>query len=1080
MSQAENIIEFLVTFAQDVRNDRRANPVIRGDGTGLELLLAPKFQAFLQSAVAEVTIAPLRVLPEYQRQGLGRPDIAFALPASPARAFVELKSPDKSILKDALRGHDLAQYNRFCELPLWALTNFTSIRLLRRNELEDQAEVLPIAALDPATSDRAADVLVRNHDVTGLIRILTTLAMAEAPSPNDALEIARVLAHAARLVREVVLAACLAGLDDAVARVRADFNETLFARAEAGGHDVRNMDQLFASAFAQTLVFGLLLARDAGGGNSVDHEAYRNLPEATYPLLRGTLRALSLDEVRDMLGVAFDITLDAVNSVEPRLLLPARGRDPMLYLYEDFLRVFDPDAVAKYGVYYTPPEVVTLMVAETDRALRENLGTNGLLDENVRLLDPACGTGTFLIGAADKAAADAERQFGPGMVGAMMSDFAQRMYGFELLVGPYAVAHYRMAREVLNRGGGVTHIPIYLTDTLAPPAGAAGVNTHLAILGAPLVQERESADRVKQGEPILAIIGNPPYKRLKKGEVERLVGRTISEKWEDLKRPVRDAGFGLSLNAFPDLCIAFYRWSLWRLFEADLALGRGTLTFITNRTFLTATGYGGLRQMLRKRFDSIRIIDLRGENRGALPATVDRDENVFKIEVGVCILIASARGDKAEGVEATVDYADAWAERAFTRRDKLDLAMAAAQDATRLRYRRVIDTGLGRFKPRGFIERDWPSVAETFAFKSNGIVTYRDDFSYATTATTLDARLADWKSLGADEARAAFKDSDLNKAAESQKVDIDSTLIEPRAYRPLDRRYVYNSSKFIDRLRPDLVANWGSVNSGLMALASGTGSGPAVWSHSKLPDQHAFRGSYGGWVFPLRNPAEAGAHFIDPGVMAGLAEAYGAMPEPQAVFDAVLALLSAASYTTIFAHDLEDDYPHIPFPAARDDFIEAARIGGRIRALEGFVEMPAAQYRTARLEGDTVGLSLDIPTPRRAWRGDRDGGAVSLTPDGALRITGVSERVWSFAVSGYPLLYKWLKGRTGESLHGATGTALLRDALDVVWRIDELVALFDEADTVLTRVLDNSMTREELNMAPRAGERADEDIDDAD
>ena len=97
-----------------------------------------------------------------------------------------------------------------------------------------------------------------------------------------------------------------------------------------------------------------------------------------------------------------------------------------------------------------------------------------------------------------------------------------------------------------------------------------------------------------------------------------------------------------------------------------------------------------------------------------------------------------------------------------------------------------------------------------------------------------------------------------------------------------------------------------------------------------------------------------------------------------------------------------------------------------------------------------------------------------------MRITGVSERVWSFAVSGYPLLYKWLKGRTGESLHGATGTALLRDALDVVWRIDELVALFDEADTVLTRVLDNSMTREELNMAPRAGERADEDIDDAD
>jgi type I restriction-modification system DNA methylase subunit len=94
------------------------------------------------------------------------------------------------------------------------------------------------------------------------------------------------------------------------------------------------------------------------------------------------------------------------------------GRDPMLYLYEDFLRVFDPSAVAKYGVYYTPPEVVKLMVAQTECELINGLGTNGLLDPNVRLLDPACGTGTFMIGAADRAADQAEAQFGGGMVGA--------------------------------------------------------------------------------------------------------------------------------------------------------------------------------------------------------------------------------------------------------------------------------------------------------------------------------------------------------------------------------------------------------------------------------------------------------------------------------------------------------------------------------------------------------------------------------------------------------------------------------------------------------------------------------------
>ena len=876
------------------------------------------------------------------------------------------------------------------------------------------------------------------------------------------------------------MANCLAGLDPAVSSVRADFNETLFARAEAGGHDVRNMDQLFSGAFAQTLIFGLLLARDAGGGAPVDHEAYRNLDEHSYSLLRGTLRALSLDEVRDMLGVAFDITLDAVNSVDPALLQPARGRDPMLYLYEDFLRVFNPDEVAKYGVYYTPPEVVKLIVAETDRALQDHLGTDGLLDENVHLLDPACGTGTFLIAAADKAATDAEAQFGQGMVGPMVSAFAQRMYGFELLVGPYAVAHYRMAREVLNRQGGVNHIPIYLTDTLAPPAGAAGVNTHLAMLGVPLVQEREAADRVKQGQPILAIMGNPPYKRLKRGEVERLVGRTIAEKWEDLKAPVRAAGLGLSLNAFPDLCIAFYRWALWRLFEAEGALGRGTIAFITNRTFLTATGYGGLRQMLRQRFDTIRIIDLRGENRGALPATVASDENVFSIEVGVCILIATATGQAVEGAEAEVSYADAWRHGSFSRRDKLDLSLRAANDPAALNFEPVAGTGMARFKPAGFLERDWPSVAEVFTYRSNGIVTYRDDFSYATTRQGMVDRMIAWRALDAVAAAKEFKETRDRKAGPAIAKPNNDQSIEQTSYRPLDQRFLYNEREFIDFPKAELQSIWGNANVALMVLPSGTGKGPAIWCHGKKPDQHAFRGSYGGWIFPLHDPREAGAHFVDPGIMAGLAAAHGAMPEAQQVFDAVLALLSAETYTSLFAHDLEDDYPHVPFPAEFGQFLEAARIGARIRALQGFADRPGAAFHSARLEGDATDRVLDVPTPRRAWAGDDGMGAVSLTADGLYRMTGISSRVWSFSVSGYPLLYKWLKARTGEPLHGESGAALLRQALDVAWRIEELLSLFTEANGILEQVVDNSLVREELNLQPRLVVPGDEHLDDAD
>ena len=106
-------------------------------------------------------------------------------------------------------------------------------------------------------------------------------------------------------------------------------------------------------------------------------------------------------------------------------------------------------------------------------------------------------------------------------------------------------------------------------------------------------------------------------------------------------------------------------------------------------------------------------------------------------------------------------------------------------------------------------------------------------------------------------------------------------------------------------------------------------------------------------------------------------------------------------------------------------------------------------------------------------------GAVSLIADGSFRMTGVSERVWTFNVSGYPLLYKWLKARSGESLHEDSGTTLLRQALDVAWRIEELLSLYDSADELLSATLDKTMTRMELNLEPRDVVLVDTEGDDA-
>ena len=1059
------IKDSIVDFARIVRADRAANPQLAGDGTGLELLLAPRFQTLLEELLTFIVPAdPPSVLPEYRRRGIGRPDIAFVRRGSLARAFIELKEPNNTLDTGRNRGHDADQFRRFSELPLWGYSNFTILRLYRRGQLVDFAEILPHAAIEPETSASAAARMIEAIDHGPLERILLALAMAQPPAVTNAAEIADALGHAARLVREIVVAQCAIGLDEAVSNVRADFNETLFARAEAGGYDPSDSNSLFASAFAQTLVFGLLLAREARG-TDVGTDAYEYLTTATYPLLRGTLRALTLDEVRAMLGVAFDVTLDAVNSVDPTLLETRDGRDPLLYLYEDFLRVFDPSAVARYGVYYTPPEIVQLIVAETDRAIRTGLGADGLLDPSVNLLDPACGTGTFLIAAASSVARDVAHRYGTASVAEEVSAFARRMHGFELLVGPYTVAHYRMLREVARHGGTVGRLPIYLTDTLAPPAGATGVEPHLAFLSAPMVDERRHSDEVKRNSPILAILGNPPYKRLRSGEVERLVGADMSLRWEDLKRPVRDAGFGLSLNAFPDLYVAFYRWALWRLFESEAALGRGVLSFITNRGFLTGMGFGGLRQMLRQRFDHIRIIDLRGDSSGARPATVPTDENVFNIKVGVCVLVAYASGNKPQGQEATVEYADVWAQGAFDRREKLALAVAASSDPARLNYRSVNGTGMDRLKPPGFDTTDWPGIPELFTYRSNGLVTYRDEFVYATSYQLLSERIEGWHQLSLASAREAFGESALNRIGPARSTQFDPATIEQISYRPLDRRFLYNRTQFVDRRRPDLISKWGTSNFAFISLGGGTGVGPAVWCHGLKPDQHSFRGSYGGWVFLLRNHAAEGlGHFFAPQLIPGLSAAYGFEVTPQQVFDAILTLLSASSYTVRFAHDLEDDFPHIPFPANPADFSDAARLGERIRLIETFTADPADAFRNAILDGTNANAVLDVPTPKKAFSSDGTTGYVALVSDRSLRIANVSARAWSFSVSGHGVIYKWLRARNGERITAA----LQRSILDIVWRVEELLHLFEESDVILARSLEGPLKRRQLGLAVQA------------
>lgn len=1063
-------VEHFKAYARRIRELLRVHPATN------EPALAPAFQQLLTNLIPTLpAVVPLTVVPEFNNPGVGRPDIALKRQGQPARAFVELKAPTKRAnparWTDA---HDRRQRERFNELANWSTSNFVDFCLLHRDELFGTVQIVPEAAIDPNVTDVRADTIIDRHDVGPFLDLLALLCRADAPAARDAEHLAELLAHSARLVRSIVqerLAELRAANieDDPLLLVRETFRNVLYAHPEAGGYPEADFDVLFSSAFAQTLAFGLLLVREALTSRpalteeerKVGTNAWEHMPEE-HPLMRAALRVLSEPEIAGELGIGFEVMRDTVNSFAPEILaIGEDGRDPILYFYENFLETFDPKAREKYGVYYTPVQVVRYMVAALDRALRQNLGTEGLRDPAVNILDPATGTGTFLLGVAERVRDQISADHSPAEAAMSLAELAGRMYGFELLVGPYAVAHYRLhhtLRSVPVAEGeeppqvDLPRLGIYLADTLSNPETDTPIGA-LGIQGLPIAEERREANRIKAQQPILGIIGNPPYRRLKRGENLTLVGQWMDEIWDDLKAPVREAGLGNQLNTFPEFSIAFWRWAIWKLFESSSAPRQGVVAFISNRKFLTGWPYAGLRKKLRQLFDEIEIIDLRGDGRTGARADIESDENVFNIRVGVCITLAVATGTKAEGELASVRYFDVWSEGLQSRRQKLGWLLAHI-DEGEIPFVPIVRSELENFRPVPFPDVQGLELHECFTFKMGGVQTARDELVYDSSADRLIERLNEFKLMDTEAAKKAFKPTGRRTVANAQNQTIARTHLRSIAFRPLDTRVLYADDHFVEYMRGDLLAAWGDSNLCLYAMPFGTGAGPAVWCHGGYPDYQSFS-ERGGYAFPLYDRRQGPtATNVSNALITSLSAAYGGAVQHQDVFDAILALLSARSYTRRFAEDLEDVFPHVAFPAAVEVFQDAVRVGREIRAIEAFARAPAAQPQGfCRLASQPTG---DVAPA------DYRDNEFALCADGSGRITGIPNEVWTFAVSGYRVLPRWIEGRIGLP----ADLALVRELRDIAARIAELIHRFDEADLVLEATLANNLTREELGFAP--------------
>ena len=292
----------------------------------------------------------------------------------------------------------------------------------------------------------------------------------------------------------------------------------------------------------------------------------------TNTLIGSALRLLTDDADNETALKTSLATLTRVLDAVHWLAISKGNPEAWLYFYEDFLRVYDNDLRKKTGSYYTPPEVVRVMVRLVDEALRSGQRfalSEGLASPDVTVADPATGTGTFLLGVLRRIAQTTGADQGPGAVPAVVQAAVCRLIGFEMQFGPFAVAQLRIhaeLRSLLDDPDAVPATRLFVTDTLGNPYAE---EEYLPQILLPLGESRQGANAIKRQEKVTVVIGNPPYKEKAKGLggwIES--GSTGNEIAAPLRHwmPPADWNVGAHAKHLRNLYVYFWRWATWKVF----------------------------------------------------------------------------------------------------------------------------------------------------------------------------------------------------------------------------------------------------------------------------------------------------------------------------------------------------------------------------------------------------------------------------------------------------------------------------------------------------------------------------------
>lgn len=819
----------------------------------------------------------------------------------------------------------------------------------------------------------------------------------------------------------------------------------------------------FADMYAQTIAYGLFAARCMHPtAEQFDRMSAPHLLPISNPFLRnvfGNLAGVNLDpRVSSMVDqICLLLRTADVEAIVQEFENRTGARDPVVHFYETFLQTYDSETRRERGVYYTPLPVVSFIVRSVDQILQSRFGIpRGLADDSritfedvqyhrVQVLDPATGTGTFLLSLIDLIRERFENQGGLWSAYVHQS-LLPRMLGFEILMAPYAICHLKLGLALAGQGFQFEQderLNVFLTNSLE--------NTTRAVSQLPfqtfLSREAAEANRIKQTRPIMVVFANPPYS-VKSANLGPNARRLVERYAEIDGVPIREGGTLALQRSLENDYVKFIAFAQEQI-ERN---GEGVIGFITANGYLEQPTLAGLRRSLMTTFDEIHVIDLHGYARAGA-----NDENVFtQIGEGVAIILL-VRRSASESHEAQVRYSSSIGPR----RAKYEWLGGNTSEtiASEILSPEAPDY---RFKPedqvvRARYRREFVELTEIFHLQKGAIVTARDKFAIAFSRQELLDRLEGFRDSrrtikeASDDAGLAWKGDwpDMANAAREwlrQTRDLAS-YIEPITYRPFDDRYVIYSDKFLDtpcsavmdhvrsRLAPNRLLLFGrTVRYGLpdqffvtAKLAEAKSAEASKQCHAApLYLQHDDLGSGRSTNFRPQ--------FLD----RAQRQWRGALSD-ELVFGYVYGILNSNLFRQKYAVQLCAGYARIPL-LPLDIATQIASLGVRLVNLHvGAVIVDPVTTFPVDAQECRVG---EIRTSKR-WQEGSSGWRFYLNTEQF--IDEIPDSVRTLRIGGYPVLDKWMGARVGntlpvEDVFGLQrNIAAMHQGIGVVAEIDQIL-----------------------------------------